>query len=848
LPDVRVGHPAVRSLLRPRVATLVSSLPQRDTVSCGCPVVVNETGVTLLVLTHSTRLGPYEIVGRLGAGAMGEVYRARDTRLGRDVAVKVLREIVAGDPARQARFEREAKAVAALSHPNILAIHDFGTQDSITYAVMELLEGQTLRNRLAHGPLPWRQAAEVGAAIAEGLAAAHAKGIVHRDLKPENLFLTSEGRVKILDFGLARMTPLPAPPSENAPTAPWVPAETMPGAVMGTPGYMSPEQVRGDPADAPSDIFSLGCVLHEMVSGKGPFRRPTLVESMSAILNEEAPDLTNVPAPAELARMIRHCLAKELSRRARSGHDLALGLRALAGEPGTSSSKSHRTPRWGAVAAAAAALVVVALAAGSWRLFTGGWRHADARKPVEGATAVQAVAILPFENVGGDLTTEFLSDGVTDHLINSLSRVRRENLKIRPFTSVARYKRQKPDVATIGKELAVEKILTGTLRQQGESLSISVALVDARDDNNLWGERYEGKRNEILALQDRVARDVAAHLKLGLSGEEDRRLTKRYTADPEAYLLYREALYHWSKFSPEGIAAAVERCEQAIKKDPDYALAHAALARCYIVLGALHRGPRLTYPKAREHVARALEIDGNLPEAHSAKGVIHMHLDWDWPAAERELEQAIAVEEGGLVPSRNMYGFWLAAHGRLPAALASIRKGQEADPVTAPRRNEVAMCYNWMGNHEQAIVWAQKALEVDAKFFLAYGELGLAYSRSGEHGQAIATLEKGLGVANGQVRLRGMLGYAYAAAGKPAEARHVLDDLKGMPARPFGAAMAVARIHAALGEKDDALKWLGEACGERDSIAIFLKVDPTLESLRGDERFGSLLKEMKLPP
>jgi eukaryotic-like serine/threonine-protein kinase len=801
------------------------------------------------VLAHSTRLGPYEIVGRLGAGAMGEVYRARDTRLGRDVAVKVLREIVAGDPSRQARFEREAKAVAALSHPNILAIHDVGTQDSITYAVMELLEGQTLRDRLAHGPLPWRQAAEIGAAIAEGLAAAHAKGIVHRDLKPENLFLTSDGRVKILDFGLARMTPLPAPPSESAPTAPWVSPETMPGAVMGTPGYMSPEQVRGESADAPSDIFSLGCVLHEMVSGKGPFRRPTLAESMSAILNEEAPDLTNVPGPvpAELGRMIRHCLAKGLNRRARSGHDLALGLRALAGEPGPSSSKSRRTPRWAAVAAAA--LAVVALAAGSWRLVTGGWRHADPRKPVEGTTAaVQAVAILPFENVGGDPTTEFLSDGVADHLINSLSRLRRQDLKVRPFTSVARYRRQKPDVATIGRELAVHMILTGTLRQQGESLSISVALVDVRDDNNLWGERYEGKRDEILALQDRVARDLAARLKLGLSGEEDRRLTKRYTADPEAYLLYREALYHWSKFSPEGIAAAIERCEQAIKKDPNYALAHAALARCYILLGALHRGPKLTYPKAREHVARALEIDGSLPEAHSAMGVIHMHLDWDWSAAERELTQAIAVEEGGLVPSRNMYGFWLAAHGRLPEALASIRKGQEADPVTAPRRNEVAMCYNWMGNHEQAIVWAQKALEVDAKFFLAYGELGLAHSRGGKHEQAIATLEKGLSVADGQVRLRGMLGYAYAAAGKPAEARRVLDDLTRMPARSFGAAMAVARIHAALGEKDDALKWLGEACGERDSIVIFLKVDPTLESLRGDERFGALLKEMKLSP
>ena len=558
------------------------------------------------MLAASSRLGPYEIVAPLGAGGMGEVYRARDTRLGREVAVKVLPEPFASNPDRLARFEREAKAVAALSHPNILGIHDYGTHEGVTYAVMELLEGETLGSRLAKGPVPWREAVEFGAAIAEGLAAAHAKGIVHRDLKPENLFLTADGRVKILDFGLARMTPLANMQSE---TGPYVPAETDAGTVMGTVGYMSPEQVRGQTADARSDLFSFGCVLYEMVVGRRPFQRDTAAETMTAILHDEPPDPTvsGKQVPAELGRLIRHCLAKSPNQRLQSARDLSLGLRATATDPGYHRPVVTR-PRPRLVVTLIAAMLLIGGIAASAYFLTRGGKPSDLGKPAEEAKTIEALAVLPFVNVGGDPKTEYLSDGLAEHLINSLSRVGREGLKVRPFTSVSRYKGKEPNIPTFGRELNVQMIVTGKLHQEGDDLTISVAVVDVREDNQFWGDTYRGKRDGILDLQDRIARDVAANLRLRLSGEEEQRLTKRHTEDPEAYLLYREGVYHWNKFIEPELKTAKEYFERALKKDPNYALAYSGLARYYILLGAVHRGPQETFPEARKYLAKALAI------------------------------------------------------------------------------------------------------------------------------------------------------------------------------------------------------------------------------------------------
>ena len=550
------------------------------------------------MLAVSSRLGPYEIVATLGIGGMGEVYRARDTRLDREVAVKVLPELFADDPGRLARFDREARAVAALSHPNILAIHDYGTHEGITYAVMELLEGETLRVRLAKGPMPWREAVQTGTAIADGLAAAHAKSIVHRDLKPENLFLTNDGRVKILDFGLARIAP-PAEPQLE--TTPHVAMPTDPGTVMGTVGYMSPEQVRGETVDAPSDLFSFGCVLYEMVTGERAFCRNSPAETMTAILRDEPPDLGDVgrQIPAELSRLIRHCLAKNVNQRLHSARDLALALRSTGNSSGLQPPASQRSvdavavlpfenlggdprftgllrdmglphdaqsapqvaavPRRSRLAAwVLAALILVTLIAASAYLLKRGGGDAVTGNLSLLSKEINALAVVPLENVGGDPKTEPLSETIADYIINSLSQVRRATLKVRPLTSVSKYKGQKPDFPTIGRELSVQVVVTVAAQQKGNDFSIKVALVDARDDNNLWGKRYEGNLGGILDLQDQIAREVAANLRLHLTGEEEQRLTKRYTEDPEAYRLYREGVYHAYKFSPVGLNIAAE--------------------------------------------------------------------------------------------------------------------------------------------------------------------------------------------------------------------------------------------------------------------------------------------------
>ena len=795
------------------------------------------------MLAVASRLGPYEIVAPLGVGGMGEVYRAHDTRLGREVAVKVLRDLFANDPHRQARFEREARAVAALSHPNILSIHDYGTHETITYAVMELLEGETLRGRLAQGPLAWREAVEVGAAIAEGLAAAHAKGIVHRDLKPENLFLTADGRVKILDFGLARMT---ATPSSQFETDAYVSAETAIGAVMGTVGYMSPEQVRGQPADAPSDLFSLGCVLYEMVTGRRAFHRETGAETMTAILHDEPSDPTTsgMQIPAELGRLIRQCLAKNPRQRLQSARDLSLGLRATATDPSLHRPTLTRLRSRLFVGFGAALLLIGVIATTAYFLSRGG-KPSDPGKSPEEAKAIDALAVLPFVYTGGDPKLEMLSETLPEHISECLRQVGRRDLKIRPPSSVSRYARQRPDTVTIGQELKVPLIVTGILRQQGDDLTITVEVVDARADNLLWRSKpYLGKRGETLDLdlQDQIVQDVAANSGLRFSDEEQRRLTRRRTADKEAYNLYRQGQYHRSKFTAAGLKTSIEYGEGAIKRDPNYARAHVGLAWSYILVGTMHQGPRVTFPEARKHVAIALKIDDSLPDAHAALGITYLFDDWNWAAAERELKQAIESDPSES-RSRSMYGFYLAAMDRLPEALASIQRGQELDPLAAPRRNEVAMCYNWMCQPDQAIAEAKKSLELDPKFFLAFAELGRAYAQKKMYDEAIAAMK-----GQGHPRICGVLGYVYAVAGRKGDAQKELDELKGMPQRRFGDAFAMARIYAALGETNEAFEWLSRACDERDPLVIWLKVDPTLENLRLDPRFAQVLKDMGLPP
>ena len=482
-------------------------------------------------LTPGTRLGPYEILSQLGAGGMGEVYRARDSRLERDVAIKVLPVHLAKDPDALARFEREAKAVAALSHPNILAIHDFGNDQGVSFTVTELLEGETIRGRLAQSPVPWRKAVEIGIATAEGLSAAHSKNIIHRDLKPENIFLTTDARVKILDFGLARV----GAPLSNTPAA--ADAMTEPGTIMGTVDYMSPEQVRGVTAEATSDIFSLGAVLYEMICGQKVFSRGSAAETMSAILHEEPRQISRSgkSVPLELERVIHHCLEKNPQERFQSARDLAFALKATLTESGISKAAAPRAKK-----------------------------------------AIDSLAVLPFSNAGNDPNLDYLSDGITENLINNLSQL--PKLRIVPRSIVFRYKGRDVDPQAVGRELGVRALLTGRVALRGDMLNIQTELVNVEEQSQLWGQQYNRKFSDIFAVQEEISNEICEKLRVQLSGEQKKRLTKRHTENTEAYQLYLKGRYYWNRRNPEWVNKGIEYFRQAIEKDPLFAPAYAGMA------------------------------------------------------------------------------------------------------------------------------------------------------------------------------------------------------------------------------------------------------------------------------
>ncbi|HEX7831048.1 MAG TPA: protein kinase, partial [Thermoanaerobaculia bacterium] len=634
-------------------------------------------------LSPGTKLGPYEIVTPIGSGGMGDVYRARDTRLDRDVAVKVLPDRIAKDAEARMRFEREAKAVAALSHSNILAIHDYGSYEGSAYSVTELLEGQTLRHRITEGPLPWRKAVEIGAAIADGLAAAHAKGIIHRDLKPENIFLTGDGRVKILDFGIAQLITEPREDEIDPALAVTAPMKTDPHAVVGTAGYMAPEQLRGEKVDATTDIFSLGALLYEMVTGKAAFIRGTVIDSLSAILSD-TPDVFAVSdrmIPYELARVIQRCLEKNRTERFQSARDLSFALRAI----GTSGSITFEAPaerkRRRVIIGVVATLIAVGVAI--TMLFLGSTQRigSSVRSIARKATTQpRSLAILPFVNATGDANAEYLSDGITETLINTLAQV--PGLRVMSRTSVFHYKDRPANPVSVGHELRVSAVVVGRVEQMGDRIVVSAELIDTSDNSLLWGNRYQAPRADLFSVQQSIASEIARMLRLKLSGRDQQLLAKRHTTDPRAYELYLKGRFQWNKRDAAGLYKAIEYFNQAIEIDPQYALAYAGLADCYNLLdiwAGLPTGE--TFPRAKQAAQKALSIDDELAEAHTSLAYAIHTYEWDWPAAEREYKRAIALNPN-YATARQWYAEFLTANGRFDEADAQGKKALELDPMS----------------------------------------------------------------------------------------------------------------------------------------------------------------------
>lgn len=772
-------------------------------------------------------LGRYHLISPLGAGGMGEVYRAMDTRLEREVAVKILPAHMADNPEAMRRFEREAKAVAALSHPNILSIHDFGNEQDVRYAVMELLEGETLRSRILRGALSWRKAVGIGIEIAEGLSAAHAKGITHRDLKPENIFLTSDGRTKILDFGLARVkTPVS---DENITSASTVAPITEPGIVMGTPGYMSPEQVRGAEVEAPGDIFSFGSVLYEMVTGKRPFAERTVADTMAAILRDDPPELSDSGKniPPDLEQVIIHCLEKNPAERFQSARDLAFALKTISGGSG----KSKALPalsllRSRAAVSIAAGLALLLLALALYLAF----------RPEKSVSIV----VLPFTD---GVDTEYISDGITESIINNLSQL--PQLRVIARTTAFSYKGRSVNPQQIGKELRVHAVITGKASLRGDSLTVLAEMTDVATGAQTWSERYSLKFSDIFAVQEEITRAISETLRLRLTGEQQQRLTRRYTQSAEAYDLFLQGRYHWNKRTDEEIKKGITYFTRAVAKDPNYALAYVGLADSYIWSANL-LPPSEAMPTAKAMATKALQINDNLAQAHTSLAAVNLLYEWNWSDAEKDFERAIALNRN-YATARQWYAEYLTAVGQHEKAIAEIKQALDLDPRSPVINRDVGWHYYCARQYDQTIEQCQNILKLDPNSAPAHTLLGLAYAKKGMFAEAIVKLQKAVELSPTSSNNLARLGYAYAISGRHDEALQILNKLTALSNETYLWHTYVAAIHGGLGDKEQAFIWLEKAYQDRSGGLIYLKVLPMLDSLRSDPRFRDMMRRVGFP-
>jgi len=836
-----------------------------------------------MTITAGIKLGRYEIRAKIGEGGMGEVYLAQDTKLDRKVALKILPAEVAAHPDRMRRFVQEAKTASALNHPGIITIYEIEQIDSVNLIATEFIDGDTLRESVKNGPLKLGEVLEVAIQTASALAAAHAAGIVHRDIKPENIMLRRDGIVKVLDFGLAKLAErLPADSVDTEAKTKGL-VQTEPGVVMGTVAYMSPEQARGLAVDARTDIFSLGVAIYEMVTGKAPFGGATRSDLIVALLERDPPPLARFTpeAPAELERLVMKTLAKDRDERYQTAKDLLIDLKRLkqkldvAAEierssapevkgAGGESQPAHALERVSTAPGAAAqtALVDPRATSSAEYVVSGIKQHKLAAAIALLAlvigviavsyylharnteVAIESIAVLPFVNQNHDPDSEYLSDGVTESIINSLTQL--PTLKVMARSAVFRYKGKEADPMAAGKELGVRAVLTGRIMQRGDSLTISTELLDVRDNKQLWGEQYERKVSDLMSLQRDIAGQIANNLRLKISGEEHNRMMKHYTENPEAYQLYLKGRYFWSKFTEDGLKKSIEYFDQAIGKDPNYAQAYAGIAVAYNVLGNNYQNPGEAAVKSRAAAARALELDDSLVEGHEALAAIKIFYDWDWPGAERELKRAIELNPNYANP-HTLYCTYLRSMGRLDEGIAEAKRAVELDPLSQIANGNLGRTYNFARQHDQAIAQARRALELDQNSFPALRNLVVAHALMGKYPEAAAE-------GNTMLRLFGrdqtdlsLLGWTYARSGQQSEARKLIAELKEQAKKSYVFPSYLAYIHIALGEKDEALALLEKAYEERDSNMIDLKVDPIYDPLRSDPRFVELLRRMNLP-
>ncbi len=789
------------------------------------------------------KIGHYKVNSSIGAGGMGEIYRARDTRLKRDVAIKILPENLMKNDSAVERFMREARAASALNHPNILTIYDIGEFEKARFIATEFVEGETIRERLKSAPLPVEDALDIAIQISNALDAAHSAGIVHRDIKPENIMLRADGYVKILDFGIAKLLEN-EPAAGDGGDATLAFSATTPGMIIGTAAYLSPEQARGLKIDTRSDIFSLGVVLYEMITGITPFSGATAPDIIAAVLKSEPKPLSEFlkPVPSELEWIITKALRKEREERYQTVKGLLGDLKRLK-QRLEFEAELHRVSDPNLSNRTNLNEHATLILPGNRTLTATNLTRTVSRKT---RRAIDSLAVLPLVNVAGDERSEYLSDGITECTINTLSKL--PKLRVVPRSTVFRYKGQENDLQKIGEELGVRAVFAGRVMQLGDALIVKTELVDIANEAQVWGEEYRRTMTDIFSLMDEIAGDIGKQLKIKLTGEDKKKLAKHYTENAEAYQLYLKGRYFvTTKRTEKFIKKGIGLFQKAIDLDPNYALAYSGIAEAYGFLASSTGGwsPHKAYPKSKAAALKALEIDDRLAEAYCSLGFSRLLYDWDFADAEKNFKKAIELNPN-YPNAHDGYGFYLKAVGRHEEAIQKGLEVQRLDPLSPFAHISLGYAFYFARDYEKAIEECNKALELDKYSTFAFRNLGLAYLQSGSIENAINAFCKAVTFSGGGLAFESYLGLAYAAAGKRKEAVEVLENLRETAKKNYVPAYSFAMLYLGLKDFDKTFEYLEKAFAERSGFLPFLKVEPAVDALRNDPRFQDLLWRIDL--